>query len=151
MLAMRGCAALAAAAIAAGFATVATAAPLGTLAQSIGTSEAGSVRKVHGCHFDLGTGMAADPADGPHYHDNQCRVVRVGTQGGYQQRDYYDEPRRNRRADEAPPYPGDPSLRYRQPAPGYGYGPPPAPPPEQICYKRCRYRGPIKICKTVCE
>lgn len=101
--------------------------------------------RVHGCHFDMGPGMAPDHANGPHYHDNQCRVIRVGPPGGYRQRDYDEPPRRRYR--EEGPYGYEGRRRYREG--GYGYAPPP--PPQPVCYERCRYTGPIKRCRTVCE
>jgi hypothetical protein len=98
------------------------------------------VINVHGCHFDLGPNMAPDHVNGTHYHDNQCRAVRVGPPRGYTERDYYDEPRQRG-------YRPDYDDRPRRRGGYYDYQPPPQP----VCYERCRYVGPIKRCRTVCE
>lgn len=112
---------------------------------------AGLLLHVHGCHFDLGPNMDPDRVNGPHYHDNQCRVVRTGPPPrSYQRRDYDDEPRGHRpRYQDTYPEGVPPPRGYRDRGP-YGYAPPP-PPPEPVCYERCRWRGPFKVCKTVCE
>lgn len=105
-------------------------------------AEPAVIMKVHGCHFDLGPNMAPDHDAGPHYHDRQCRIVRVGPQRGYGGRDYYDEPRKGG-------YRPDYDDRPRRPG-GYSEYQPPAP-PQPACFERCRYVGPIKRCRTVCE
>lgn len=80
---------------------------------------------AHGCHFDMGPNMAPDRVNGPHYHDRQCQVVRVGPGGRG--------------------HGGPPPRQWRQQG-GYGYGP-----PRPVCREQCRYIGPIKRCKTVCN
>ncbi len=105
-------------------------------------NDAGSaaiVQQIHGCHFDMGPGMAPDYRNGPHYHDRTCTVVRAGPSRGYQQRGYDEPPRR-----PPPRYRSDDSYGY-----GPGYGPPPHRGP--VCTKQCRYTGPIKRCRTVCQ
>lgn len=82
------------------------------------------VQKVHGCHFDTGPGMEPDRVNGHHYHDRNCRVVRLGP------------PPRARYRDNPPP-----RRRYRESAPPRG----------PICREQCRYIGPIKRCRTVCN
>ncbi len=105
------------------------------------------LQRVHGCHFDMGPGMSPDRANGPHYHNNQCAVIRTGPpQGQYRQRDY-DEPRRGAGYGENERG-GERRRRDRRGDEGYGYAPPP---PQPICTEQCRYRGPFKSCKTVCQ
>ncbi len=119
---------------------------------------------VHGCHFDMGPGMVPDRENGPHYHNRQCAVVRTGPQGGHgaaPQGGYrpppppqprYDAPRGGyggppRGYDEGPRRGG-----YYQGGGGYGRGYGYAPPPRQTyCRERCRYTGPFKQCRTVCD
>jgi hypothetical protein len=36
------------------------------------------VHRIHGCHFNTGPGMEPDPVNGHHYHDRNCRVIRLG-------------------------------------------------------------------------
>lgn len=119
--------------------------------------------QVHGCHFDLGPGMVPDRENGPHYHNRQCAVVRVGPQGGHAApppRPRYEAPppparydNRSRGYDERPRGGGYDERRrgggYYQ-GDGYarGYGPPPRYP---ICRERCRYVGPFKQCRTECN
>lgn len=122
------------------FAGAAAAVPLAKTDLAMPGDGAALVLKVHGCHFDMGPGMAPDYQNGPHYHDRQCRVVRTGPPAGaYRQRGYYEEPRR--------PGPG-PYVEHALPYRG-GYGPLPPPPP--VCVDRCKYVGPFKRCRTVCQ
>ena len=104
-------------------------------------SDTARLHTIHGCHFDMGPNMAPDRVNGPHYHDNQCRVIRTGPpRGQYRQRDYDDPPRRARGNDG---YDERPRRRARES--GY-YAPPPP-----VCREECRYRGPFKSCKTICQ
>jgi hypothetical protein len=41
-------------------------------------STGGLLHQIHGCHFDTGPGMEPDPVNGHHYHDRNCRVIRLG-------------------------------------------------------------------------
>ncbi len=102
---------------------------------------AAPVIKVHGCHFDLGPNMAPDRANGPHYHNQHCAVVRVGPQRGYRERSY-EEPRRGARQYDR----GYDDWAPRRTRRAYRD----APPPQPVCRQQCRYVGPIKRCKTVC-
>ena len=133
--------------------------PVGGSSQPIASAPALPVVQVHGCHFDMGPGMEPDRANGPHYNNRECNVVRVGPGGGYgaapqarsaapQPPRYDSRPRdygnRGYRYDEAPRrggYRGDDGFAR-------GYGPPPR---RQVCRERCRYVGPFKQCRTVCD
>lgn len=100
------------------------------------------IMKVHGCHFDLGPNMAPDPVNGTHYHNRQCAVVRVGpprgNRGGNYREPPYDTRPYDRGYDREPPR--RPRRAYRD-----------APPPQPLCREQCRYVGPIKRCRTICE
>ncbi len=113
------------------------------------------VQKIHGCHFDMGPGMAPDHVNGPHYHNRQCAVIRVGPPGGqrhYQEAPRYRPPPPPPQQQYYPPPRNDGGYRGPRYDGGYGgrrYGGPP-PPPMPACRQQCRYRGPFKTCKTVC-
>jgi hypothetical protein len=86
-------------------------------------STSGLLHRIHGCHFDTGPGMEPDPVNGHHYHDRSCRVIRLGP------------PPRGHYYDDRPP------RRYRDREPPSG----------PYCREQCRYVGPIKRCRTVCD
>lgn len=128
--------------------------PAAGVSPPVSTAPGVPLVQVHGCHFDLGPGMVPDRENGQHYHNRQCQVVRVGPQGGYV------APPAPRYAAPPPPPPRyDPRPRGYDEGPrgggyyqggGYarGYGPPPRYP---VCRERCRYVGPFKECRTVCN
>ena len=127
--------------------------PASGVARPASNASALPVVQVHGCHFDMGPGMAPDRENGAHYHNRQCQVVRVGPQGGY------GAPTAPRYGAPPPPPRYDTRSRGYDEGPrgggyyqggGYarGYGPPPRYP---VCRERCRYTGPFKQCRTVCD
>jgi hypothetical protein len=140
-------AAVAAVAMAAASAGAAPFPRSGPAAGDLAEASAAPLVLVHGCHFDLGPNMARDPVNGTHYHDRQCNVVRVGPQrgpgyggGGGN----FRQPREDTR----PYFRGNRNDESRRPRRGYRTVPPP---PQSVCREQCRYVGPIKRCRTVCQ
>ena len=140
--------------------------PASGVSQPLLDASALPVVRVHGCHFDMGPGMEPDRANGPHYHNRECNVVRTGPSGGYggapQPRSFappprYEPPGHDNRPrgygyDDGPRrggYRGEGGYRGDGGSGrGYGYAPPAR---RQVCRERCRYTEPFKNCRTVCE